>query len=351
MLSKLTPINRSIFVQRVLKSLTKSNYPLFSDKLDISYASLSSKEIKIGAEQLHNSLPSGSDLLFRGTEGTKEVFEAMTSNYLGMSSVQRKKSSNHDIVSYLVDNDSRYFFSASPCKYTAQPYAAGISIIPCRGFIWVTGLPKVYTLPQKHLFLNEELFDSYTRKKIKELDKHEKFYPIKETTASNNEVTIVIGAAKDDNWALNVSEDVMKVIQVRGPGRLLGKFMASNEIVHVQDIENPDFKKRVWSLEVVFSDGIMLENFERMNKRARELGLIGMHERLLTIHDAASVVDSEELEELNSRYSVPTTLRVAKVHKDIPLGLKEPLIQCIAAEIRSTKALEETTHVNSSNTL
>ncbi|WP_454783241.1 hypothetical protein [Legionella sp. WA2022007384] len=351
MRSKLTLINKTIFNQRVLKSLTQTSHSFFSDKLDITYASLSSKEIKIGAEQLHHSLPSGSDFLFRGTEGTKEVFEAMTSNYLGMSSVQRKKSSNHDIVSYLVDNDSKYFFSTSPCKYTAKPYAAGISIIPCRGFIWVTGLPKVYTIPQKHLFLNEELFDNYTIKKIKELEKEEKHYPIKETAAGNNEVTIIIGATKDDNWALKVSEDVMKVIQVRGPGRFLGKFMPSTEIVHVQDIENPDFKKRVWSLEVVFSDGRTSEDFERMNKRARELGLIGIHERLLTIHDAASVVDSEELEELNTRYRIPTTLRVAKVHKDIPLGLKDPLIQCIAAEIRGNKTLEEIVRRGSAHTL
>lgn len=342
MLSKLTQRTRPIFNQKVLATLTKPSHQFFWDKLDISYASLSSKEITMGAEHLHHSLPSASDLLFRGTEGTKEVLEAMATDYLGMSSVQRKKTSSHDLVSYLVDNDSKYFFSTSPCKYTAKPYAAGISIIPCRGFIWVTGLPKVYTIPQKHLFLNEEMFESYTKKKIRELELGEKYYPIKETAANNNEVTVIVGAQKDDNWALKVSEDVMKIIQVRGPGRLLGKFMPSDEIVHVQDIENPGFKKRVWSLEVVFSDGAIMRDFDKMNARARKSSLIGTHERLLTIHDAASIVDSEELEEFNTLYRVLHTLRISKVHKDIPLGRKDALIRCIADQIRGAKNLEET---------
>ncbi|CAM2968889.1 Uncharacterised protein [Legionella steigerwaltii] len=340
------------FNKSVLSSLRKTHGSLFfPDKLDISYPRLSSIEINEGISQLHDSLPSGKNFLFRGTEGTKEVHEAMTTDYLGWSSVQRRKAPSHDLVDYLVSNNSRYFFSASPCKYTVRPYAAGISIVPCKGYIWVIGLPKVYTIPQKHLFLNEEMFDSYSRRQIQQLEEGEKYHPIKRTTADNNEVTVIVGARKEDNWALKVSEDVAKIIQVRGPGRLLGKFMSSDEIVHVQDWTNPGFKKRVWSLEIVFSEGIKAEHYDKMNARARELGLIGSDERLLTLDDASSVVDSKELEELNTHYTTTETHRVLKVHKGIPLGHKESLIEYMVAEIQGSTKLEELVRCDHSYTL
>lgn len=74
-----------------------------------------------------------------------------------------------------------------------------------------------------------------------------------------------------------------------------------------------------------------------MNFRARELGLITSDERLLTLEDASSVVDSQELDNLNANYCTNETHRVLKVHKDIPLGHKEPLLEYIIAEIRSKK--------------
>ncbi|WP_392537538.1 hypothetical protein [Legionella sp. 227] len=334
------------FNKSVLSSLNKTQGSLFSplsNKLDTTYPRLSPTEINEGIAQLHDSLSSDKNFIFRGTEGTQEVHEAMTTDYLGMSSIQRKKAPSHDLVDYLVSNNSRYFFSTSPCKYTVRPYAAGISIIPCKGYIWVLGLPKVYTIPQKHLFLNEEMFDSYSRRQIQQLEKDEKYHPIKDTAANNNEITVIVGARKEDNWAFKVSEDVAKIIQVRGPGRLLSKFMSSDEIVHVQDWTNPEFKKRVWSLEVVFSEGISAKYFDKMNFRARELGLITSDERLLTLDDASSVVDSEELYNLNANYRTTETHRVLKVHKDIPLGHKESLLEYIVAEIRSKK-LEEIEH-------
>ncbi|MCW8385165.1 hypothetical protein OQJ15_02475 [Fluoribacter dumoffii] len=105
----------------------------------MSYPILSSKEVEEGVAQLHESLPSDPDLIFRGTEGTKEVHEAMSIDRLGMSSVQKQKLPSTDIVDYIVSNESSCFFSASPCRYTVQNYAAGLPIIPCRGFIWVMG--------------------------------------------------------------------------------------------------------------------------------------------------------------------------------------------------------------------
>ncbi|MCW8418219.1 hypothetical protein OQJ18_06705 [Fluoribacter dumoffii] len=306
----------------------------------MSYPILSSKEVEEGVAQLHESLPSDPDLIFRGTEGTKEVHEAMSIDRLGMSSVQKQKLPSTDIVDYIVSNESSCFFSASPCRYTVQNYAAGLPIIPCRGFIWVMGLPKIYTIPQKHLFFNEEMFTHYDRKQIEQSPQGYKHHSIKTTAANNNEFTIIVGIGKDDDWSLKVSEDVMKLVQVRGPGKILGKFMSADEILHVQDWTNPGFKKRVWSCEVVISQGSEMKDFEGMNQKARELGFIGTDDRLLTLKDASSIVDSEELEELNTNHSTSLTHRVMKVHKDIPLGNKKELVDCIAQEIRDTVKLE-----------
>ncbi|KTC79136.1 hypothetical protein Lche_1156 [Legionella cherrii] len=64
-----------------------------------------------------------------------------------------------------------------------------------------------------------------------------------------------------------------------------------------------------------------------------------------------SVVDSEELEELNENYSTTSTHRVTKVHKDIPIGDKANLIKCITKEIRSEKKLAELSETDSSHTV
>lgn len=322
-----------------LKNLSRSS--IFG-KMDTTYTRLKATEINERIAQLQASLPSDPDILFRGTEGTREVLDAMQNDSLGMSSVQRKKGRNHDIVAYIRENDSRYFFSTSPCKFTVQPYAADLSLIPCKGFIWVMGLPKVYTCPQKLLHLNREMFEQYDRRKIEQqdLDSPTRYDTITEMTAHNNEVTVLLGAEEGDDWSYKVSQDVMKVIQVSGPGRVLGPFMSSREIVHVKDWQNPDFKKRVWAMEVILSRGEP-KDYDKMYEKARQFGLITPDQRLLTLEDARAVVDSEELSEVNERYKTDQTHRLMQVPKEIALGQREALVEYMLEEIQSKATLEE----------
>ncbi|CAM2968929.1 Uncharacterised protein [Legionella steigerwaltii] len=346
--ARLLTFNRS-----VISSISVRSSLFVPDKLDMAYPTLTPEEIDEGIVQLQNSLPSDEDLSFRGTEGTKEVMEAMTTDCLGWSSAQRKKTASTDIVEYTEKNESSCFLSTSPCKQTVKPYAAGISLIPTRGFIWVMGLSKMYTVPHKHAFLNPEMFDIYALRKNEPQGspQEEGYRSITNTVANNNEITIIVGRGGDGKWALKVSEDVMKLVQVRGPGKILGRFMPSDEILHVQDWTNPGFRKRVWSLEVFFSVGDTLKDYDGMNARARDFGSIGKDERLFTFLDGCSVVDSEELEELNANYSTTKTHRVTKVHKDIPIGDKKNLTQCIIEEIKSTQKLEELPRTDSSHTI
>lgn len=96
------------FNQGVLSSLG-SRSSLFG-KLDMTYPLLSSTQRDEGIEQLHNSLPTAPDLTFRGTEGVKEVVEAMSTDSLGFSSVQKEKIPSTDIVDYTESNESSCFF-------------------------------------------------------------------------------------------------------------------------------------------------------------------------------------------------------------------------------------------------
>ncbi|KGP63206.1 hypothetical protein EP47_04375, partial [Legionella norrlandica] len=282
------------------------------------------------------------DLIFRGTIGTKEVEEAMTSDFLGMSSIQRRKAASFNIVDYIRSNNSRFFFSMTPCRDTVKPYATGLPIIPCKGFIWVTNIPMVYTRPQKLLYLNREMFDEYDQRKIKEqdLEAPQRYDLITEMTANNNEITAIVGGTKADNWAFQVSRDVKKIVQVVGPGRILGPFMSSSQPVHVKDWENPEFQKRVWAMEVILCGDDPID-YEKMFKKACEMGLISKDERLLTIEDARAVANSEELEELNKTHKISETHRLEKVPKEIPLGHKEALLEHMISEIKQAPTLEK----------
>ncbi len=316
----------------------------FSGKFDPKYPMLSPLERDEGIDKLQQSLPSGNDVIYRGTEGTAEVMHAVESDRLGVAFQSSKKMASFDIVDFVRENNSKYFLSASPCPQTVKPYAAGLSLIPCKGFIWVTGLPKVFTLPQKLLHLNPGLFEQYDQRKLSQQDQDNptRYDSIKGMTRNNNEVTIVLGGADNEDWRPRVSKDVMKLIQVSGPGSLMGQFMSSNEPVHVTDWNNPEYKKRVWSMEIVLSDGRdYADNLEDMNARAREMGLITPDQRLLTLQDARAVVNSKKLDPLDTEYETNETHKIIQVPKGIAIGDTAALVEYMLHDIKSGKNLVE----------
>ena len=328
------------FRASVAKSLNPKA-PFFARKLDMHQPLLSSQEKDEGVQNLYSSLPVGSDVLYRGTEGYDEVDDAMRTGYLGKDFKESKKDSSYDIVAFVRENNSKYFLSFSPCSQTVKPYAAGLSIIPCKGFIWVTGLPKVYTLPQKLLHLNRGMFLAYDRRKRDEQDQETpaRYYPITDMTAHNNEVTVILGGP-DHDWRQDVTQDVMKLIQVAGPGNILGRFMSSNEVVHVKDWINPDFKKRVWSIEVALSTGPgYIADFEKMNEVARQMLLVKAGHRLITLEDARKVVGSGLLDSLNNNFDIAKTHTLTQVPSEIAIGDVSSLVAYMTEEITATNTL------------
>lgn len=330
-------------VSKTVQQRSNRNFFL-TRKYDASYTKVSTQQRKEGIEKLHKSLPQGRDIIYRGTEGIDEVVHAMRSNRLGVDPKESKKSPSLDLVGYIRENNSKFFLSFSPCQATVQPYAAGLSLIPCKGFIWVTGLPKVFTRPQELLCLNPELFRRYDEFQLEQQDRDnpQRYDPISSMTANNNEITMLLASGDHDDWRPVVGEDVMKLVQVSGPGKFLGPFMSSNEPMHVTDWENPDFKKRVWSLDIVLSGGFNYrEGLEQMNERAQQFGLILPDQRLLTIEDAQAVVNSKELNSLNEEYTTDETHILKKVPAKIAIGDAAALIDYMTHEVKSEKKLVE----------
>ncbi|KTD82939.1 hypothetical protein [Legionella waltersii] len=329
------------FNTSVLYSLTQtSTSSLFAgSSLSFEFFRLSNTPKESSLSDLTSSLPSAPDLAYRGSHGSREAIEALQTDCLGKSSVQDKKASSLSLPSYVRDNNSRYFFSLTPCRTTVQPYAAGLSLIPCKGVIWVTGLPKVFVRPQKLLHLNRPMFEKDDQIQVDgtSLDEARTFQSITTMTERNNELTAVVGTSSKENWSLKPSRDVMSLIQVCGPGRILSRFMSSSQPFKIKEWHNPQFARRVWALDIVTAPRT---DYDMMNKNAKQLKLITPGSRLLTLEDACAICSVPELESLNDSHTVGETLQFNQVPKHIPVGDARQLSKFLLSQIEKSATLQ-----------
>ncbi len=322
------------FFSTAVEGVSPSAKALQFNKFDLTYTTFQSKEITDRAQLLRERLPSGSDLIYRGSEGTAEVTHLLESNRLGKNFTHNSKLPSFDIVGYIRDNDSKYFLSFSPCKETVKPYAAGLSIVPCKGYIIVTGLPKVYTIPHKLLYLNEEMFRRYDEKQQEQMTHNPYAYQsIVAMAQNNNEVTAVLGTSDTDDWRPVVTDDLMSIFEVCGPGRILSKLMSTSEIAYVREWKNPEFMKRIYAIEVAIYD--TPDDFKIMNRNARRMHLINADQRLITIEDAEALLSSCELDELNALYETPETQRITAVPRSITIGNQAALLEYVTEKLKS----------------
>ena len=332
-------INKN-FLFTPTEGLSTSKKALGFNKFDLTYTSLNSEEIKDRIQRLKEQLPSGADIIYRGSEGNDEIMDLLQTNRLGKNFTQNPKLPSLDIVDYIRNNDSRYLLSFSPCKETVKPYAAGLSIVPCKGYIMVTGLPKVYTIPHKLLYLNEEMFRRYDHRQLELMRNNAHSYQsIVTMTANNNEITAVLGTSDTDDWRPVVTDDLMSIFEVCGPGRILSKFMSTKEIAYIKEWKNPDFTRRIYAIEVVIYEH--LTDFEIMNHNAQQMGFINPNERLITLDDAQVLLYSGELEELNALYETSETQRISSVPQNIAIGDQAALVAFVTAKLKANPLITE----------
>lgn len=335
---------RLSFTQRVLTDVTNTASKVKFKKFDPTYTTLSTEEVTAKIELLTQRLPTGSDIIYRGTEGTPEIECIMRTDRMGQSISQSRKAPTTDIARYVDDNNSRFYHSYSPCRETVKPYAAGLSIVPCRGYIIVSGLPKVFTVPHKLSYLNEDMFLRYAKWKIDSMSSDDTtgHRGILEMTRGNNEFTAILGTSAQDDWRIVASDEVHSVFEVCGPGRLLSKFIASSELAYIRDWQNEGFSRRIYAIETVIYDEITHPHeLESMNEKAREMGLIGPDERLITLSDASAVMNSGELDQLNLLYTTTETMRFSSVPKSIAIGDKDALVAYMTEQLQSSPLLME----------
>lgn len=333
------------FSSSVLKSITGQRNSLFTAVSKSTNFIMPQKRTQ-QISMLRENLPIEEDLIFRGTEGTREVEHIMATNRMGLPFTSNKKASSLDIVGYIRDNDSKYFLSFSPCKETVKPYAVGLSLIPKEGFILVTGLPKVFTVPHKLLHLNEKLFDEYDalQHAIADQDNPKSYQSIAVMTKNNNEITAVLGTSEKEDWRPVASEDIASVVQIHGLGRILSKVMASNEPALVSKWDNPGYIKRIYSLEITFtSHQSSPEELAEMNKKAVTMKLIPENERLLTLDDAKAVMHSGILDDLNQQYQSERTHVFKSVPSNIAVGNQEALCEHMVNVLMTGGKLENRT--------
>lgn len=277
------------------------------------------------------------DFLYRGTMGNAELQHAVETGYLGNDLYRSGKRSCIDLPSYIRDNDSVYFLSATECQYTAKPYASGLHF-PCRGFIIVLGLPKVITMPRTLLQLNEKAFLDYDdtelggSQSISSGNGGTKRNPITSMTAANNETTIV---ATEKNWHPTLATDIYKIVEVCGPGKIVGRVMEFAKPMLLDQISNPDFKKRQLSIEIVLNCD---DNMDSVIEKGVQEKIFSPDHRFLTLADANAIDKTGMLDQyIEDDGGMLNTIRIKQVPRHIPVGNQKMLQEYMEQRLHETQ--------------
>lgn len=310
-------------------------------KRTAQYMQLTPEEKATRYNQLRHVLRKhDSQTLFRGTMGNMELQHAVETGRLGQDFGRGGKSLSFDLPPHIRENDSAYFLSSSVCPITAKPYAAGcFTKLPCRGFIIALGMPKVFTTPNKILKINPKIFAAYDDMKLQDEFSIEnggtKYTSIEDMTRNNNETTLVLTNQRaTKNWRPKVCTDTRQIIEVCGPGKILGSMMSFSQPILLSELTNPNFQKRQWSLEV-FLD---CENDPEIMERAILNNILKSGNRLLTATDADVIDDSGILDNHIDASSVhEDTIQLSQVPADIPIGDQEQLVDYMTEHLQQSQ--------------
>lgn len=286
------------------------------------------KKAKVDYHVMLESLPSGKDIVHRGMSGHNEVISMAEDGKFGAGKYTKRKF-NLDIASFIHRPESCMLLSTSPDPHTVKQYMIGFQLIRAIGAIASMGLPHVYIRPQTARHVDIEQFEYYQTQLEAESDKTEfrRVENIFDLAQGNNETTVILGAKKGDDWRPLFNSDLHSIVLAKAAGRILSGFTKA-ETVETVTIENPDFHKKVMSIEVfstALAEGSYFHKyFERMNKRAQELGLIPGDRRILTLTDASTLMSSSKYMEITGKYKATgETMIMQGVPKTIPFGSEE----------------------------
>ncbi len=262
-------------------------------------------------------------LMYRGMAGLDEVYASARRDYFEKKACV-EDDTGYDLVAYVRANKNLNFLSFSPCIETVRAYALGLSLIPSFGNIMETSYPRVFTKPQKLLHLDRSLFHLYAASisDSTHIEDVGTYQPMTEMAENNNEITVILRSNDGQDWRPNFSTDVRKTVLIWGPGKVLNLFMPSTQAIQLDMWENPDFKKRALSVEVVLAPG---PHMSIANEKAIELGLITEGERLLTLEDASAIWRNNDYED----FVLDETLQLERVPSFIKEGDEHALVDYV----------------------
>ncbi|AWN72853.1 hypothetical protein LEAN103870_08990 [Legionella anisa] len=283
------------------------------------------KKGKVSYTEMLDSLPKGTDMVHRGMAGHDEPINIATEGVVGGGSYA-KRPFNLDLPLFIHKPKSSVLLSTSPDPFTVKEYMIGFQLIKAKGGIISMNLPYVFVRPQTSRHIDEEQFQYYQNCLEAARDKSDftRVEDIFNLADGNNETTAIFGSKKGEDWRPRI-RDLHSIVLVNdAAGRILSGFMKADR-VEATTIGNPDFHKKVMSIEVFTTatgEGAFFQkHLDRMTKRAHKLGLIDDGNRILTLADVSKLMNSPEYQEALRKYRTHgQTMILSSAPKDTPIA-------------------------------
>ncbi|HHT0591824.1 TPA: hypothetical protein ACTXXA_000778 [Legionella anisa] len=250
-----------------------------------------------------------------------------------------KKQNHYNIAEHVIVNNSSKFISFTPSLSLGARYTSTSTIIPTSGAILETNLPPFFINSKEILATHPELYRRYQARQERDKGVNEAVAfmgldGVMETTLGNSEITMINKLGR--TYVGLGMQDIRAAHILTVPGKML-HWMSIKTPVHEICIENPEFKPRVCAIKVRFTenDNYLEEEFELVNQRSREMGLIPPESRVITMHEAKYLAQSGLLDLLNNMYDTDETHVFSHVPSSIPVNDKEALMGYMIQTIES----------------
>ncbi len=276
---------------------------------------------------------------YRGVESKKALTQILETGFVGapvaMPSV--------DLIGYVFDHtegsnvlNQGPFLSFTRDIRTASKYASYMRVLPVNGFVLETGLTRVTAVPHLLVHLCEDaVLQAQARINENAMREGGRMQNM-QVVATCQETTAILGGTKGDNWGPGW-QNIISITQIASLGRLTSKFVSSSEPMVVNKIDNPDYKKLAYSMEIICIPGqVTMAHVQQMSQIAADIGLISPGERVLTLTDAEAVINSGELDSYDELDSINKTLEFKSVPKNIAIGDTAALVSYMKQELEET---------------
>ncbi|HHT0594342.1 TPA: hypothetical protein ACTXXA_002743 [Legionella anisa] len=282
------------------------------------------------------------DKLFRGASLLEIINILKTEQF-----THPRKTAHHNIIDFVIHNNSNAFTSLSDDKELVGVYAQTSRVMPSAGVIMVINPPPVQIIPEEMVAVYWELINRFKEKSISQISMEDNIprsiRGVHEVVAKNREITMV--AKKQDGSYIGLGiKDIHSVLVLSVAGSLLSRFVNSKEPIHQESFLNPGYVVRTFSLKVGFPESDhYLDEFERVNKRYVDLKFIPEGHRVLTLTEATDL--AQQLDNYNDTHYTDRTLVLSSAPATIGINdldkLKEYFSEILEQELKKKETNEE----------